>query len=167
MERLMRTTAKLASEISRAFAFDDATKERCAKTLRNIVAQDIVPSEVDPDDRRRTRLIDDASARALVLLYFLAELSIDARGLRDAARVLLADDERTTNAIRAGRNVTFRFGLLSQTKDECKHALVRWCDFEVEGESQDIAGKIVEDWKSGSIVFPISASHLLTPFLTN
>ncbi|WP_062018058.1 hypothetical protein [Aureimonas sp. AU4] len=109
------TSVKLANRICRHLGLDEDAKQRLHRTFRNIVTREIVPGTVDPDDARGTIQLDDDAAATAVLLVPLADMAVDARGLREVSQALLRADhltgekeppiERAIAATRAGKSV--------------------------------------------------------------
>lgn len=84
------TVNRIAHLQASALGLDEAGKTELHRAARNIVMKDVVPSTTDDADSRGTRLLNDESAAAVLLLLPLARLAMDVRGLREIAQCLFA-----------------------------------------------------------------------------
>lgn len=82
------TSVRLASRVARVFRMEESAKTRIHRVIRNFVAKDILRTEIDKDDGRSAMRFSDAEAAIALLLLPLADLAVDARGLRDVAEAL-------------------------------------------------------------------------------
>ena len=173
------TSVKLAARIARHLELDSDGKTRLHRVFRNLVTRSIVPGTVDPDDARGTIAIDHNAAAVAVLLLPLADLTIDARGLREVASFLLKPDfligetevpiERAVAAVQAGKDVrlvTELFWLTSSATTARQTRLL------IEGDSKNAAvGGIVKAWRDAFTVelarVEVPASIWLRMFLAN
>lgn len=160
----MWTSTKLANRVARAEGLDEEAKTRLHRVFRNMVTKGVFETETDADDARSTRLFDDAKAAVALLLFPMAELAMDVRGLREAASEMLALDHdgnariaSAMQAVREGRPVEL-VTTLTRYRGELHHTT----SFKIEGPTGE-AADILADFKEiaietlATITIPVNA----------
>jgi hypothetical protein len=170
----MHTATKLGNRAARHFKLDDSGKTRMQRIFRNMVAKAVIPTTADEDDERGTLLFDDNAAAVALLLFPLAALETDARGLRGIANYCLGlgfgqrPIERALKAAKNGKAVT----LVTTLAYDDGEGFRRLTRFEIEGDGPTGKAKeIVDDYKS-AIGQPLAetripANILLAPLLVD
>jgi len=86
------TSVRVARRFVRVLGMEESAKTRIHRVIRNFVAKDILRTEIDEDDGRGAMRFSDSEAAIALLLLPLADLAVDARGLRDVAEALRKPD---------------------------------------------------------------------------
>ncbi|OJF91504.1 hypothetical protein AX761_22200 [Rhizobium sp. 58] len=86
----MFTVTKLSKKIARAFQWDEAAADLIHRRLRYLITNAIIPTTVDEDDERGTKLIGLEASYVAIVLLSPAAMFVDTRGLRKLASKLLA-----------------------------------------------------------------------------
>ena len=135
----MWTATKLANRAARAMKLDNEAKTRLHRTFRNFVAKGVIETEPDQDDDRGTLLFNDNAAAVALLLVPMADLAIDARGLRDASNAILPLETLkgeppiaiAVTAAKAGKHVSL---ITKLARNATTQKVWRSTFFEIEGE---------------------------------
>lgn len=136
-----------------ALGLDDAGRTELHRAARNIVMKGVVPSSTDEADSRGTRLLDDESAAAVLLLLPLARLAMDVRGLREIASGLFA--------FRLNENITQIGHAIAKAKEGKSIKLVITLQLHVETRQlkPTTAFKIEGEEPSGDVAELLNAHH--------
>lgn len=169
------TSTRLANIMSRSFGLDKDGKTRLHRVYRNFVTKALVESTLDENDDRGTMLLDLENAAVAVLLQPMADMAVDARGVREVSERLRAQDSlqgksaiaRLLDAARDGREAKL---IVSVNWYAGTGQIERSTRVEIEGEtSTGDAAQIVADWKEAMIenlaTLEIPATRLLVPLL--
>lgn len=179
------TSTKLANRVARLFALDDEGKTRLHRAFRNQVEKGVLPTVLNEDDGRGTKTFGDDIASGAVLLLVMADMAIDARGLRDAADDIFGRDRpdrraaktvriaEAIKAVKAGKD----FDLVTVlTWHETTAKVTRTTKFDLplpapKDEAEAQAQEIIENFKLATNVelatLRVPASQLLRVFLSN
>ncbi len=88
----MWTSTKLANRVARYEGLCEEDRTRLHRVFRNMVMKSVIETHVDEDDGRSTQQFDDEAAATALLLFPLAQFSVDVRGQRSARDRIVALD---------------------------------------------------------------------------
>lgn len=167
----MQSANRLANRFGRAFGLGNDQRIRAHRVFRNFVVKAVIPTVLDEEDERGTRLFDDAAGFVAVLLFPLAEMATDVRALREIAGVLLSSSpliepatrpiDRIVEAVRAKKTVRV-FHELTWHEE---HGIERGTRIEIEGESEAALTAARRMTMPPLACTEIAASTLLGPML--
>lgn len=169
------TVNRIAHMQASALGLDDAGKTELHRAARNIVMKDVVPSTTDESDSRGTRLLNDESAAAVLLLLPLARLAMDVRGLREIAKSLFAIRLNETTSqmnhvlakVKEGKSVTLvtKLRLNAETRQLAPSTVFKIEGEEATGEAAEMISAFNATFHNDLATIEVAASDILKAFV--